>query len=398
MNQQALEARDFKRILLIKLSALGDVIHTLPVLNQLRRKYPGAQIDWLAKPAIADLVRNHPTVSNVIAFPDQELRRPWKSIGPTLALGAELIHRLRAAKYDLVIDMQGQLRTAAAALITGAPIRIGFDRPRKSVIAATDRKLPTNVYRHAWVGAREGSWLAYTNRIPIETLEMHAIDRYLRVGLLLGFDDSAPDFSFPIPSAASDRADALLSQHGITPSGPNSRFVVLSPGTVWETKQWPAEKFAEVARHFTNAGMPVVLIGAGADADACSIVGSIAPATINLCGRTSLTELAAVIRRCAIAVTNDSGPMHLAVALNRPVVSIFGPTDSVWIGPYRNSESVIAAGVPCAPCYLRRLKYCTHDHRCMHLVDAATVIAKVERTMVTAAFTSADRTGASLQM
>lgn len=375
MNQQTLRITEFKRILLVKLSALGDVVHTFAVLNKLRDRYPHAQIDWLIKPSIAELVRHHPAVSNVILFPDQELRRPWTNSGQALSLTAKLFRRLREPRYDLVIDMHGQLRTAIATLFTGAPVRIGFDRPRQSVRAASSRNLPAAVYRHAWIGAREGSWLAYTHHIPLETLDLHAVDRYLRLGLLLGFDDKPADFSFVIPAAVADRADQLLNERGIAAQGPASRFVLLAPGSVWQTKQWQAEKFAAVARHFLAAGTPVVLVGSGGDVAACETIAAIAPGVVNLCGRTSMIELAAVIRRCAVAVTNDSGPMHLANALGRPTVSVFGPTDSLWAGPYQHREAVVEAGVPCAPCYLRRLKHCAYGHRCMHLVSADTVIA-----------------------
>lgn len=381
MDHQALKVAEFKRILLIKLSALGDVVHTFAVLNKLRNRYPRARIDWLIKPSVADLVRHHPAVSNVILFPDQELRKPWAHGGEALAGVTRLFRTLREPHYDLVIDMHGQFRTAVAARFAGAPVRIGFDRPRRSVRAASDRNLPAAVYRHAWIGAREGSWLAYTHHIPLDTLDLHAADRYLRLGLLLGFDDKPADFSFVIPADAAQRAERLLSEHGIAAQGPASRFVLLAPGSVWETKQWPPEKFAAVARHCLAAGTPAVLVGAANEAEACATIAAAAPGVVNLCGQTSLLELTALTRRCAIAVTNDSGPMHLANALGRPTVSVFGPTDSLWAGPYRHRDKVIEAGVPCAPCYLRRLKDCPYNHRCMHLVNASLVIAAVDEVL-----------------
>ena len=372
MDQHTLATTSFRRILLIKLSAVGDVVHTFPVLNQLRRKYPAAQIDWLVKPQIAELVRHHPAVNNVILFHDREWRSA-RTMARAVTLGVSLLRQLRSTRYDLVIDMHGQGRTAIAAAATGAAVRIGFDRPRKSVLAATDRELPPKVYDHAWIGAREGSWLAYTHRIPIDTLEMHPVDRYLRVGMLLGFADSKVDFSFAVPAEASAQVDLLLAQHGIAPRGPDARFALLSPGTVWETKQWSAEKFAAVARAFIDGGLPVVLAGSAADAAACNAVAASVPEARNLCGRTSLAELAALIARCEVAITNDSGPMHMAVALDRPTVTVFGPTDAVWIGPYRRPDSVATANVACAPCYLRQLKHCGHGHRCMQSVAAETV-------------------------
>ncbi len=179
-----LRGRDFRKILLIKLSAVGDVVHTIPVLNKLRARYPSARIDWLVTPAIAELLRHNPAITNVIEFAREEWSAPWRP-APFIAY-ARLAAKLRATGYDLVVDMHGQLRTAIFTRATGAPVRIGFDRPRASVWDASPRKFSKVARRHAWQGAREGSWIAYTHHIPVPTLDLHAVDRYLNVGPLLG--------------------------------------------------------------------------------------------------------------------------------------------------------------------------------------------------------------------
>lgn len=373
LDSVRLRTRDFRRILLIKLSAVGDVVHTIPVLHKLRRRYPEARIDWLLTPAIADLVRHHPAISNVVLFARQSWRPPgWAA----LADAARLAAALRAARYDLVIDLQGQLRSALFAVATGASVRIGFDRPRSEVWEASDRALPAEAHKHAWQGAREGSWLAYSHRIPVPTLDVHAVERYLRLAPMLGLDDGPADFSFPIPPAAVARVAQLLRQHGI--ASEDSRLLLLSPGTNWETKRWGSERFAEVARYLTRKGWSVALIGADRDRDLCRDVATSAPGVIDLCGQTTLSELAALIRCSAGCIANDSGPMHLAVALDRPVVAIFGPTDPLWIGPYRRPEAVVKAELPCAPCYLRELRRCPHGHACMREVSPKVVIERVE--------------------
>src|SRR5207302_5080427 len=157
-----------------------------------------------------------------------------------------LIAKLRAARYDLVLDLHGQFRTAVFALGSGAAVRIGFDRPRLAVWQASDRIFPAEARKHAWKGAREGSWIAYTHHIRVPTLDVHAVDRYLSVGPMLGLDAGPADFAFPIPAASAARIDALLLERGV-PS--NESFVLMAPGTNWETKHWGATKFAEVARH-----------------------------------------------------------------------------------------------------------------------------------------------------
>lgn len=378
LSPDLIRNRSFGKILLIKLSAVGDVVHTLPVLNQLRRRFPNAQLDWLVTPAIGELLRHHPAITRVIEFAREVRSGSLGGVG-NLVQYAHLAQTLRAERYDLVVDMHGQLRTAVLALASGAPVRIGFDRPRRRVWQQSARQFPAQTRKHAWQGAREGSWLAYTHAIPVPTLEKHAVDRYLGVGALLGLEERPADFFFPIPPQARERVAALLAEHRIA----RTRLIVMAPGTVWETKQWRG--FAAVARHFLQNGFAVALIGTARERAVCADVAALAPGAVNLGGATTLSEVAALIKRAAICVTNDSGPMHLAVALDRPVVSVFGPTDPIWIGPYRRQGAVLRARLPCAPCYLRELRGCAHDHACMKAVAADAVIARMEHLLADAA-------------
>ncbi len=367
-----LRSQDFKKILLIKLSAVGDVVQTIPILNKLRRRYPAARLDWLVTPPIAELLQHNPAITNVIEFERREWSTPWR-LTP-FASAARLVAKLRAVEYDLVLDLQGQLRSAVFAFASGAPVRIGFDRPRANLWASSARKLPELARKHAWQGAREGSWLAYTDFISLPTLDMHAVDRYLSAGPMLGLENGTADFSFPIPPEANVRIEALKDYYGIG----GAKLVAMAPGTIWETKQWRSDAFAEVARAFVQKGFAVALIGSARERAVCEDVARLAPGAINLAGETTLSELAALIRGAAICLTNDSGPMHLAVALDRPVVCVFGPTDPLWAGPYRRNDAVLRAALPCSPCYLRQLSRCAHDHACMQQVSAAAVIERAE--------------------
>lgn len=372
-REGALRDRDFQRILLIKPSALGDVIHTLPVLARLRARYPHAQIDWLLTPALADLLAHHPDLSNVVIFDRKRLGR----VARPIAAGAGvfgLLRDLRRPRYDLVIDLHGQIRSGLFALVTGAGTRIGFDRPRRAP-HPDDRQLPPSAYRHGWTGAREGAWLAYTHRIPIPRLDVHAVDRYLRLGDLLGFGPGPVEFQLPIAATARERVRAKLAQLGV---GDGQNLAVLSPGTIWETKRWTVAGFAAVAAALRERGLTPVLVGAPDEADRCAAVAAACVDAVNLCGATSIPELAALIDRAAIVVTNDSGPMHLAAALNRPVVAIFGPTDDLWVGPYGQPRGAIRLDLACAPCYLRKLSRCRYDHRCMRDLTAERVIARLD--------------------
>jgi heptosyltransferase I len=298
----------------------------------------------------------------------------WRRWMPQLADSRRLAAELRSMRYDLVVDMHGQLRTAILTLATGAPVRIGFDRPRPQVWGASQREFPAATRKHAWQGAREGSWLAYTHRIGVPTLDMHATDRYLLISPMLGLDEDRVDFSFTIPDASLWRAHKLLCENGAD----DRHLAVIAPGTIWETKHWSSRGFAQVARHLMQKNLVVVLIGSKGEGAVCREVASAAPGVIDLAGKTSLSELAALISRAAICVTNDSGPMHLAVALNRPVVSIFGPTDSIWVGPYGRPDAVLSARLDCSPCYLRRISRCPHGHACMRNVSAESVVGRIE--------------------
>jgi lipopolysaccharide heptosyltransferase I len=375
-----LQSTEFSRILLIKPSALGDVVHTIPVLVKLRARYPDARIDWLITPENAEVVRSHPALSSVVLFARRDFSKRGHRWRATVAF-RDLLKQIRHAKYDLIVDMHGQMRSAFFTLISGAPVRIGFDRPIKfsrTISAEHDLK---NVPSRGWRGAREGSWVAYTHRIPIPTLDVHAIDRYLWVAPLLGLDNNPPDLRIYLAPETIQNVDRLLEQHGVPASKP---LIVLVPGTIWETKHWTIEGFAGVAREFLREGFAVALAGTKRDQERCRQIAAAAPGVCDLSGKTTPAELAALIRRAEVAVTNDSGSMHVAASLGKPMVSVFGPTNPVHIGPYERPESVVRVDLPCSPCNYRRLSQCPFDHACMKQVTSEMVVARARKILTTA--------------
>jgi heptosyltransferase-1 len=376
----ALRSADFSRILLIKPSALGDVVHTLPVLVKLRARYPRAQIDWLITPENAEVVRYHPALSNVVLFARRDFSKRGRRWRAFLSF-FDLLKQIRSAKYELIIDMHGQVRSAFFALISGARVRIGFDRPVKRGLTVSAEHALKNIPNHGWRGAREGSWIAYTHRIPIPTLDVHAIDRYLWVAPLLGLDDNPPDLTIHLSPQATSKVNRLLMEQGVPVSKP---LVVLVPGTIWETKHWTIEGFAGVARQFLQDGFAVALAGTMRDQQRCRQIAAAAPGTCDLSGKTTPADLAALIRRAEVAVTNDSGSMHVAASLGKPMVSVFGPTNPVHIGPYERPESVVRVDLPCSPCNYRRLSQCPFDHACMKQVTSAMVVERVRKILSTA--------------
>jgi lipopolysaccharide heptosyltransferase I len=327
-----------RRILIIKPSAIGDVVHALPVLNLLRRRWPEAHVSWLVTPACAGVLERHPMLDEVIRFERKEFGKGWRS--PRAA--AELVRFTRdlgRRKFDLVIDLQGLFRSGWLAFATGAPYRVG----------------PAN--------AREGAWLFYTHRVPTGTPEQHAIERYLTIAQAVGCERGPAEFPFAVDD--DDRAYVAR----LTPA----RYAVLMPGANWLTKQWPVERFAAlVAPLRERFGLESVVAGGP---DTAHLAEKI-PATANLAGRTNLRQLVALLEKASLVVANDSGPMHIAAALGRPLVTPFGPTNPVRTGPYRRLDSVLRVAIPCSPCYSRR---CSHVS-CLRWIEpeSALELARVQ--------------------
>ena len=356
MRSTTLLTQQFRRILLIKPSAVGDIVHTLPVLVRLRERYPDARIDWLITPENADLVRHHPDLSNIVLFDRRRYARFGREWFATKGM-FNLLRTIRRNRYELVVDLHGQLRSALFTVVSGAPVRVGFER------------------------TREGAWLVYSHHIPLLRQPVHAVDRYLWLGHVLGFEAGVPDFRIYLPTAVDERLDELISRHGLT----GRPLALLVPGTVWQTKHWRVEGFAGVARHLIQRGFGVVVAGAAKDRARSRLVAALCPAVCDLSGQTTLAEMVALVRRAAICVTNDSGSMHLAVALGRPVVSVFGPTSPLLTGPYGRHDAVVQAQVPCSPCLLRKLSHCPHNHLCMKEVTTNMVVERLETLLARAA-------------
>jgi ADP-heptose:LPS heptosyltransferase len=335
------------------------------VLAKLRRRYPKAQIDWLVTPENGELIRCHPALSNLVYFNRRGFRRSRRDAVTGVA---GLLTQLRRTRYDLVVDLHGQFRSAVFALATRAPVRVGFARPIRR---------PADSPSRGWAGAREFSWLAYTHHLAIQRLDVHAVDRYLWLSELLGLDDLPPDHTLYLPPEAEAQAGALLGSLADAPNG----FAVIAPGTMWETKHWRAAGFAETARALRERGVGVVLVGTKGDEKLCREISAHCPDALDLAGKTSPADLGAIVRRSRVMISNDSGAMHLAVAMGTPVTAIFGPTDPVQVGPYGALENVVRAGVPCSPCNFRRLSQCPHDHACMRQVSAEAVMAVVDRLL-----------------
>jgi lipopolysaccharide heptosyltransferase I len=320
---------DAPRVLIVKPSSIGDIVHALPVLALLRKRYPQAHITWLVSASCSALLDRHPLIDRTMIF-----HRRGNPIFATI----RLLARLAVERFDMVIDLQGLSRSAIFGAATRASLRIG----------------PAD--------AREWAYLLYTHRIPTGRRTVHAVEGNLRIAEAIGLGREPVEF--PLPDDPADRA-------AIEPLLPRQPFAVLIPGTVWKTKRWPVERFAELVRPLRERfNLATVVAGGPSDIKMAAAI----PADVNLAGKTTLRQSIALLRKAALVIANDSGPMHIAAALDRPLIALFGPTDPKLTGPYQREDSVLRLAIPCSPCHSRR---CSHMS-CLRWIRAQDVLSLVE--------------------
>lgn len=327
-----------RKILIIKPSSFGDVLHGLPVLHALSIRYPEAEIHWVVARGFDGILQNHPLIRKLWIIDKDSWKKPTNVFSTYSEL--KLLSRgLRSEKFDLVIDLQGLFRSALIGILSGTKERIGFE------------------------SAREGAKFTYKYRVRTET-ELHAVDKNLRLAEMLGCKAAEP--VFPLPPLGD--VPAVVKGMG--------RYAVIAPSAGTLVKRWPAAYFGKLA---SLLPVPSVIVGAGGDAMLAEEVASLSNArSVSLAGRTSLTELAAIIRDAEFFVSPDSGPMHLAAALNVPVFAIFGPTSPLRTGPYGRIHTVIRLDLPCSPCFTR--KPCA-DWRCMREVTPEMVLKTIREKL-----------------
>jgi lipopolysaccharide heptosyltransferase I len=330
-----------KRVLIIKPSAIGDIVHAIPAVARIRRRWPKAHISWLAGTAYASLLENHPMIDEVIHFRRYRWGRRWYIPEVQWEL-AQFFKDLRRREFDLAIDFQGLFRSAAVALATGAPRRVGF------------------------ANAREGAAFFYTERVECSAEQEHAVDRNLKLAASVGA--AAGPIEFPLAVDEKDRE--LIAR--LVP--PDVKFALLLPGTNWETKRWPVEHFAELAGPLGKEfGLATVVAGSARDAELSRRI----PAQFDLTGKTNLRQTVALLQRAELVIANDSGPMHLAAALGKPLVTLFGPTSARRTGPYGRMDSVIRIDLPCSPCYSRK---CIHQS-CLRWLETGVVLKSIKKQL-----------------
>ncbi len=339
--------RGDEHILIIKLSSIGDVVHTIPVVEVLKENYPELRIDWCIDKEASSLIEGYTKINRIIALN----RKDWKSKIKDVSKWAEIVKdailfskELRREKYDIVIDLQGLLKSGIIAAICRAERKIGLN------------------------GSRECSWIFLKEKVPVR-YDQHAIDRYLEVAKYLG----CPYFKWNWPTYIGEeekkKVDGIISQI----NKDNHPIIAINPYARWETKLWSIEKFSDLCKRLKEKGFRPILLGSR---DERGFIDKIEHG-INLSGFFTLKELIYLYSKVDAVISLDTGTMHIAVMSGAKVISLFGPTEPNRTGPYGKNSHVIKAGVSCSPCFKKRCE----KKECMDKIEVDMVINKLEEIL-----------------
>lgn len=335
--------RAYRNILIVKLSAIGDVVHALPVAYALKQCFPAARVTWVVERPSYDLLANNPCIDEIIVFDKPRLKKlaGFREYAPAF------VKQLRAKGFDLALDLQGLFKSGAIAFLSGAPDRYVY---------CNTRELSDRLSRRVCGPHQRG----------------HVVEQYLDVVRALGCAVDKAVFPIHITESEADAATAAAAAAGFDLCQP---YVLLSPGANWPNKRWPPPLFAALADRLRGDGFVPVLTGGPGDAPlAAAIKGAATVALVDLTGRTSLKQLAHIIKNARALVGGDTGPMHLAAALATPVVALHGPTDTIRNGPYGAGHKALVAAQECAGCWRRA---CPKGRDCLAAITVDEVYGAV---------------------
>ncbi len=336
------------KILILKPSALGDVVQALPVLRLLKLRFPGSEIYWWIDSTLRPLLEADPDLSGIESFE----RRRWSSPLHWDELLAS-VRRLRALKFDWVIDLQSLARSGLFAWLANGELSIGLD------------------------DAREGARGFYDLVVSRPSFHTHAVDWYLEALRLL---QVPVHWNFTWLPQHPDVAAGIRDKW---PVG-TARWLILQPGARWINKRWPAEHFAELTRRLAPAAPEwrFAIVGGKEDVPLGNTIAQAAPdRCLDLTGKTSLLEMVEWIRLGELMLTNDTGPMHVAAALGKPVVGLFGPTEPRRTGPYGQvDQALYLNSLPCVPCLKDTCAY-QKPFECLRGLSPASVLLYVQRRL-----------------
>ena len=345
------------KILILKPSSLGDVVHALPVLRLLKLHVPRSEIYWWLESGSVPLLADDPDLAGIFSFQ----RNSWSSPLTWPQLLA-CVRAMRRERFDLAIDLQGLARSGIFTWLASAEISIGLDNARE--------------------GNREGARLFYDVLAPRAAPGTHAVDRYLAV---------LPQLGVPVHGRFQwlperPRLAAVIREKWRTDS---ARWIVLLPGARWNNKRWPIGHFIEVVRQLAPFApdLKFAILGGAADSPLGQAIAQSNPARcLDLTGKTPLLELIEWIRLSRLVITNDTGPMHIAAALGKSVIALFGPTDPDGTGPYGQRQNVLQLAQPtCIPCMKSHCAW--HDPlACLRGITPEMVCEQARKRLADAAF------------
>jgi heptosyltransferase-1 len=334
-----------RNVLVVKLSAIGDVIHALPVSYAIKETFPEAKITWVVEPPAYDLLTNNPYIDHIILFE----KKKFKSVGGFLKNLPNFSTELKKTRYDVALDLQGLGKSAVITYLSGAPLKLGCSNMREF----------SDLVSKPVCGLNQNG---------------HIVERYLDVVRELGCKVEKVVFPMVITEKEADIATKLMLQAGMNMKNP---YVVLAVGANWPNKRWPTKLYAELVDYLYSKDIIPVVIGGG-------VVDSRLVAEINeqseippidLVGKTTLKELAYIIKNAKAVVGGDTGPMHLAAGLGKPVVALMGPTDANRNGPYGQPQNVIEITRQCKHCWKRQCKF---NLDCLSDIKPETVVEKLQ--------------------
>lgn len=347
-----------KNILLVKLSAIGDVIHTLPALNAIRDYYPQARITWLVEEAAAGLIEGHPALDRVLVSRRKQWLKGLSGPGKVRHLRKVIafLRELRDTRYDMVLDFQASLKGGVLVGLVRSSRKIGFGKGLEH---------------------QEHSYLFLNEKVPAVDMEIHALTRGLMLLEHIGIPASRIAYNLPVSKRDREEVNQMLAAAGV---GRRAKLVAINPVAQWESKLWDNTKFALLAdRLIERYDVPVVFSGGPADRSIISAITSkMRHKALDFAGQTSLMGLAALYERAALLVSTDTGPMHLAAAVGIPVVALFGPTAPWRTGPYGQGHRIVRTACRCTPCFERRCK----TAHCMAGITVKQVVSEIEQLQI----------------
>jgi lipopolysaccharide heptosyltransferase I len=345
------------RIALIKLGALGDLLYAFPLVSALKTARPAARLTWIVEERFRDVPRLHPGVDQVLTIDTrrwrhQLRRREWRAVWTELTS----FRRLVRGQFDVALDVQGLMKSAAVAWITRAPVRIGFAR----------------------ADCREALGARGLTHQAAPAGAVHVVRKNMGLLTVLGLPTEPVRFQIAIQPADDWWVHHLFALHGIEEG---TRTVLLHPGAGHPAKRWPVSRFIEVAEQL--AGCPAVRLLWTAGPDESGLLQSVAerlPRSL-VVTPPGIGTLAALVRRCSLVIAGDTGPLHLAAALGRPTVALYGPSDPLHAGPAGVGHQVLKHPCPCGwtpgPFFNRRCP----DPPCMQAIQVEEVLAAMDHVL-----------------